>query len=233
MNSKPDQNDLNAELGKADDEIAAVSAEITSTQKDLTELVFTYISEDIFNWIKTGGCLECNGSGVVWPWGNRLTYQDTIKCPSCDGSGPKYSLSFANKTNPSHSYFPEMDYVLMDAARYVGLDSSCPIFWNPARTERRASLSAKLAKLKKKKQDLVNNKATLAAALAAKSATEKSAPVAAGSLPDLHGVSLRQINYGVVCRRAALENGKVTQEEASEITSAVHWIENYKNLVRR
>jgi hypothetical protein len=217
-----------------DAEVTRIDNELLSLGSEAIELVFRFISEDIHAWIENGGCLHCNGTGICRPWGNKAHSQDSILCPHCDGRSVRYSLAFAASSQPTSSYFPEVDYALLDAVRGLGLDASYPMFWTETRITAKAKIDNKTAKLKKTRQDILYEKQD---ALYKQSIAVAEAAVAVppsnGEMPDLHGVSLKQINYGVVCRRAAIEGGKVTQEDAAKITSAVHWIENYKGLVRR
>ena len=219
-----------------DAEVVRLDEELLSLGSEAIELVFRFISEDIHAWISNGGCLDCNGTGICKPWGNKAHFHDSIVCPHCDARSAPYSLSFVTNSAPINAYFPEVDYALLDAARSLGMDGKYPIFWTDARLSVKSKLDNKIAKLRKSRQDVLYKKqdAIYKQSIAAEEkAAAASAPASTGELPDLHGVSLKQINYGVVCRRAAIEGGKVTQEEAAKITSAVHWIENYKGLARR
>jgi hypothetical protein len=223
--------DFDAKIIKVDTEILALKAEVF-------ELTFKYISEDVHAWISAGGCLDCNGTGVLKPWGEDTSPHDSIKCVHCDGRGPTYSLSFAYRAKPTSggAYFPEPNYNAIDSARYAGIDVAYPPFWTDTRSAKKIEIENKIARLKASRNDLVRQKSAAAVAVVTAPAlpvASKAVVIGADGLPDLTGVSLRQINYGVVCRRAALESGKVTQEEAASITSAVHWIENYKSLTRR
>ena len=221
-------------LQEFDAEVTRIDNELLSVGSEAIELVFRFISEDIHVWINNGGCLHCNGTGIYRPWGNKAHSHDSILCPHCDGRSTRYSLSFVASSQPTSSYFPEVDYALLDAVRSLGLDASYPTFWTESRLIAKGKLDSKATKLKKTKQDILYEKQdAIYRQSIAVAEVAVAAPLSNGEMPDLHGVSLKQINYGVVCRRAAIEGGKVTQEEAAKITSAVHWIENYKGLVRR
>ena len=53
------------------------------------------------------------------------------------------------------------------------------------------------------------------------------------SLPKLNGVSLRQIGFGVACRKAAIASNAVAQEVLQSESNSSYWIDNYKHLLGR
>jgi len=209
-------------------DLAAVNARLEEAVKKEIELRFRMISEDIYAWLQKGGCLECNGTGVAFPWKESL---DTIDCPACDGTSPTYSLCFADMSKPVDSpYFPEAHYSLMDAAtthhRQTNKKWKPVPFWTNSRSQEKATAADATHILKIEKGKLEDS--IRAAKLALNSNTTSQS-----TLPNLHGVSIRQVSFGKACRKAAIAGSHVTEADAAKYIESRYWIDNFKHLLGR
>jgi hypothetical protein len=209
-------------------ELAVIVAKIDEAVKNEIELRFRFISEDIYKWLQEGGCLECNGTGVAFPWKDCL---DTIDCPACDGTSPAYSLScVSSNSNVDSHYFPEPHYSLMDAAsnhhRQTNKKWKVVPFWTASREREKAALANATHSLRLEKAAMEDSIRALK--LNANSAT--SVPT---GLPNLSGVSPRQVGFGKACRTAAIVGKHITETEAAKFHDSRYWIDNFKHLLGR
>jgi hypothetical protein len=209
-------------------DLAATAAKIDEAIKNEIELRFRFISEDIYKWLQEGGCLECNGTGAAFPWKDCL---DTIDCPACDGTSPPYSLSCASPNgNVSSHYFPETHYNLHDSVlthhRQKNRSWKIPPFWTSARDREKIAAANAVQSMRLEKASIEDSIRT------AKLTANNVAPVPAG-LPNLSGVSSRQVGFGKACRSAAIAGGYITEADAAKFHDSSYWIDNFKNLLGR
>lgn len=222
-----------AELQAALEEVTAMIAE---SRKNEIQLKLRMASEDTHKWLLDGGCLDCNGTGVSFPWAG--TY-DTIDCPSCNGRSPSYSLSCAEASRGADSpYFPEYNLAISDAValhhRSAGGERKWKHvpFWTPARELERSNASRAM-------QALYAQKVEIECALrnAKLSSRQEQTPSGthetASKLPALLGVSYKQIAFGKACREAAISGKYVNETEAASFIESRYWIDNFKHLLHR
>jgi hypothetical protein len=137
-------------IEELESDLAVVNAKLGEAIKKEIEMRFRMISEDIYAWLQKGGCLECNGTGVAFPWKESL---DAIDCPACDGTSPPYSLCFVDMSKPVDSpYFPEAHYSLVDAAaihhRQTNKKWKPVPFWTNSRSQEKATAADATYRLK-------------------------------------------------------------------------------------
>lgn len=209
-------------------DLAMIAAKIDEAVKSEIELRFRFISEDIYKWLQEGGCLECNGTGVAFPWKDCM---DTIDCPACDGTSPAYSLSCVSaNSNVDSPYFPEPHYSLMDAAsvhhRQTNKKWKMVPFWTHAREREKIAAASATHNLRLEKAAIEDSIRAL------KLATKSGTPASVG-LPNLSGVSPRQVGFGKACRTAAIVGNHITETEAAKFHDSRYWIDNFKHLLGR
>lgn len=222
--------EIKKEINENESLLKEINESMARVNAEILELRFKFISEEIYSWINKDGCLQCNGTGIARPWGKRSPAEDSIICPACDGKTPRHALSFCNVSDPLLPSFPDADYYALDCARALGLQIAQPSFWTRQRLDEKASLEKKLLGLSTQKRETEDKIYNLKHAASKVIAQPVEISLGPSDLPPLHGVSERQVNYGVACRRAAIESGKTSPDEIASIKGAVHWIECYKHL---
>ena len=209
-------------------DLAAIDAKTDEAMRNEIELRFRFISEDIYKWLQEGGCLECNGTGVAFPWKD---CPDTIDCPACDGTSPPYSLCCASSNgNVNSHYFPETHYSLHESVlvhhRQKNRPWKVPPFWTSARDREKIAAANVVQSMRLEKASIEERIRT------AKLTANNVAPVPVG-LPNLIGVSSRQVGFGKACRSAAIAGGNITETDASKFHDSSYWIDNFKHLLGR
>jgi len=209
-------------------DLAVIVTKINEAVKSEIELRFRFISEDIYKWLQEGGCLECYGTGVAFPWKD---CQDAIDCPACDGTSPAYSLScVSTNSNVDSPYFPEPNYSITEAVanhyRQTNKKWKMVNFWTSAR-EREKIAAANAT------HNLRLEKAAIEDSIRALKLAPKSSPPTPAGLPNLSGVSSRQVGFGKACRSAAIVGGHITETEAAKFHDSRYWIDNFKHLLGR
>lgn len=215
-------------IEELESDLVAVTARLQDAVKKEIDIRHRMISEDICAWLKEGGCLECNGTGVSFPWKDSL---DTIDCPACDGTSPAYSLSCVDLSKPVNSpYFPELNFNLMEATamhhRHANKKWKAAQFWTNSRSQEKALATEATNRLKIEKGTLEDS------IRAAKLALNSNVPLQP-TLPNLDGVSFRQQAFAKACRKAAMAAGYINEFEATKFTDSRYWIDNFKHLLGR